>query len=65
MHLPEGDGVGVGTFSLPDEEGSVPGNPHQHVLCFSTAQSIIVPPAAQGQENSQEGRKQWARFEGP
>lgn len=47
MCLPEGDGVGVATFPLPDEEGAVPGNPHQHVLRFSTAQPVVVPPAAE------------------
>lgn len=57
MCLPEGDGVGVGTFSLPDEEGPIPGNPHQHVLCFSTAQPIIVPPAAWARKTAERGGK--------
>lgn len=52
-YLPEGDGVGVGTFPLPDQEGPVPGDPHQHVLRFSTAQPIVVPPAAQARGNGQ------------
>lgn len=48
--LPEGDGVGVGTLPLPDQEGPVPGDPHQHVLRFSAAQPVVVPPAAQAGE---------------
>lgn len=44
--LPEGDGVRVGPLPLPDEEGSISGDPHQHVLRFPPAQTVIVPPAS-------------------
>lgn len=50
---PEGDGVGVGALPPPDQEGAVPGNPHEHVLRFPAAQPVIVPPAAQGKGPSE------------
>lgn len=53
-YLPEGDGVGVSTFPLPDQEGPGPRGPHQHVLKTSpSAQPMLVPPAAQAQGNGQ------------
>ena len=42
--VPEGDGVGVMIFSLADEEGSIPRDPHQGILGLSPAQVIVEPP---------------------
>lgn len=57
--LPEGDGVGVGPLPLPDEEGSISGDPHQHVLRFPPAQTVIVPPASRRGKQAGEGPPRW------
>lgn len=63
-HLPEGDGVRVGPLPLPNEEGSISGNPHQHVLCFPPAQPVIVPPAIRrGKQNGWESSHTESRQE--
>lgn len=42
--LPERYGVGVGLAALPHQEGSVSGDPHQHVLGLDAAQVGVEPP---------------------
>lgn len=43
---PECDGEGVWfSFSLSDEEGSISGNPQQVILCLTSAQVTVEPPA--------------------
>lgn len=50
--LPERDGKGVGLRPLPDQEGSVSRNPHQHVLSMAPGQVGVVPPGAAGRKQS-------------
>src|SRR4029434_1601031 len=42
--IPEGDGVGLMIFSLADEEGSIPRDPHQGILGRSPGQVIVETP---------------------
>lgn len=43
--LPEGDGEGVVFAAFPHQEGSVPGDAHQHVFGLDAGQAGVEPPA--------------------